>query len=126
MPTTIPIRVSRPDRDDGLVSFCRAMLGFYAVLALVLMSITGIEMHFGMYPSDIFASAFHIVRNGCRGFDNGFGLSRAVRSRLGTLGEVRHVWGNVRFSRACGAVGCACGIGRGRVNPDYAEGREIL
>jgi hypothetical protein len=57
MPTTIPIRVSRPDRDDGLVSFCRAMLGFYAVLALVLMSITGIEMHFGMYPRLTFSQA---------------------------------------------------------------------
>jgi hypothetical protein len=33
------------------------MLGFYAVLALVLMSITGIEMHFGMYPRLTFSQA---------------------------------------------------------------------
>jgi hypothetical protein len=50
MPTTIPFRGSKLDSDDGLVSFCRAILRFYVVLALVLMSITRIEMHFGMFP----------------------------------------------------------------------------
>jgi hypothetical protein len=33
------------------------MLGFYVLLALVLMSITGIEMHFGMYPRLTFSQA---------------------------------------------------------------------
>jgi hypothetical protein len=70
------------------------MLGFYVVLALVLISITGIEMHFGMPETDVFASALHNVRNGCRGFGNGFlpsdsiGRSRAVRCRLGPLGKL--------------------------------------
>jgi hypothetical protein len=58
MPTTIPIRVSTSESDDGVGSFCRAMLGFYVVLALVLMSITGIETHFGMYPRLTFSQAF--------------------------------------------------------------------
>jgi hypothetical protein len=57
MPTTIPVRVSETRSDDGLASFCRALLPFYVVLALVLTSITGIEMHFGMYPSVTFSEA---------------------------------------------------------------------
>jgi hypothetical protein len=57
MPTTIPVRNSETRSDDGLASFCRALLPFYVVLALVLMSITGIEMHFGMYPSVTFSEA---------------------------------------------------------------------
>jgi hypothetical protein len=57
MPTTIPVRVSETHSDDGLASFCRALLPFYVVLALVLLSITGIEMHFGMYPSVTFSEA---------------------------------------------------------------------
>jgi hypothetical protein len=57
MPTTIPLRASETHSGDGLVSFCRALLPFYVVLALVLLSITGVEMHFGMYPSATFLEA---------------------------------------------------------------------
>ena len=57
MPTTIPLRSSETHSGDGLVSFCRALLPFYVVLALVVMLITGIEMHFGMYPSVTFSEA---------------------------------------------------------------------
>jgi hypothetical protein len=57
MPTTIPVRVSEICSDDGLVSFCLALLPFYVVLALVLLSITGVEKHFGMYPSVTFSKA---------------------------------------------------------------------
>jgi hypothetical protein len=57
MPTTIPVRVPETRSDDGLVSFCLALLPFYVVLALVLLSIMGIEMHFGMYPSVTFSEA---------------------------------------------------------------------
>jgi hypothetical protein len=41
MPTTIPLRLSETRSDDGLVSFCLALLAFYVVLALVLLLITG-------------------------------------------------------------------------------------
>jgi len=51
MPTTIPIRAVESHSDDGLVSFCRALLRFCGALALVLLSLTAIEMRFGMYPS---------------------------------------------------------------------------
>jgi hypothetical protein len=57
VPTTIPLRASETHSGDGLVSFCRALLPFYVVLALVLLSITGIKMHFGMYPSVTFLEA---------------------------------------------------------------------
>jgi hypothetical protein len=57
MPTTIPVRVSETRSDDGLASFCRALLPFYVVLALTVMLITGIEMHFGMYPRMTFSEA---------------------------------------------------------------------
>jgi hypothetical protein len=57
VPTTIPVRVSETRSDDGLVSFCLALLPFYVVLALVLLSITGVEKHFGMYPSVTFSEA---------------------------------------------------------------------
>jgi hypothetical protein len=76
MPTTIPIRVSRSDLDDGLMSFCRAMLGLYAVLALVLMSITSIEMHFGMYPRLTFSQALFTSF----GTDSTTGSSRTIPS----------------------------------------------
>ena len=48
MPTTIPVRLSETRSDDGLVSFCLALLPFYVVLALVLLSITGVETHNGV------------------------------------------------------------------------------
>jgi hypothetical protein len=57
MPTTIPVRLSETRTDDGLVSFCLALLTFYVVLALGLLSITGVEMHFAMYPSVTFSEA---------------------------------------------------------------------
>jgi hypothetical protein len=57
MPTTIPVRVSETRTDDGPVSFCLSLLPFYVVLALVLLSITGVEMHFGMYPGVTFSEA---------------------------------------------------------------------
>jgi hypothetical protein len=57
MRTTLPLRVSETRSGDGLVSFCRALLPFYLVIALLLLSITGIEMHFGMYPSATFSEA---------------------------------------------------------------------
>jgi hypothetical protein len=58
MPTIIPVRVPETRTDDGLVSFCLALLPFYVMLALVLLSIKGVEMHFGMHPSVIFSEAF--------------------------------------------------------------------
>jgi hypothetical protein len=57
MPTTIPVRPSETRSGDGLVSFCLALLPFYVALALVLLSITGVEMHFGIYPSVTFSEA---------------------------------------------------------------------
>jgi hypothetical protein len=57
MPTTIPVRVPETPTDDGLVSFCLALLPFYVVLALVLLSIAGVRMHFGMYPGVTFSEA---------------------------------------------------------------------
>jgi hypothetical protein len=50
MPTTIPLRAVESLPDDGLASFCRALLQFYGILASVLLSLTAIEMHFGMCP----------------------------------------------------------------------------
>ena len=38
MPTTISVRLRETRSDDGLVSFCLALLQFYVVLALVLLS----------------------------------------------------------------------------------------
>jgi hypothetical protein len=50
MPTTIPLRAVESLPDDGLPSFCRVLLQFYGILTLVLLSLTAIEMHLGMYP----------------------------------------------------------------------------
>jgi hypothetical protein len=55
MPTTISVRLRETRSDDGLVSFCLALLQFYVVLALVLLSITGVEKHFGTYPGVTFS-----------------------------------------------------------------------
>jgi hypothetical protein len=48
VPTSVPVRVSEPRSDDGLLSFCLVLLSFYVVLALLLLSIAGIQMYFGM------------------------------------------------------------------------------
>jgi hypothetical protein len=50
MPTTIPLRAVESLADDGLASFCRALLQLYGILTLVLLLLTAIEMHLGMYP----------------------------------------------------------------------------
>jgi hypothetical protein len=57
MPTTIPLRSSETHSGDGLVSFCLALLPCYVVLTLVLLSIAGLEMHFGMYPTVTFSES---------------------------------------------------------------------
>jgi hypothetical protein len=35
--------------DDGLISFCLMLLRFYVVIAVVLLSVTAIEMYFGIH-----------------------------------------------------------------------------
>jgi hypothetical protein len=49
MPTTLPLRFVESQSDDGLASFCRMLVRFYVLLALVLLSLTAIEMYLGMY-----------------------------------------------------------------------------
>ena len=58
MPTTIPIRDSEPHSDEGLASFCGALLLFYGMFTLMLLSLTAVEMHLGMYPGFTFSEAF--------------------------------------------------------------------
>jgi hypothetical protein len=50
VPTTIPFRAIEPHSDEGLASFCGALLLFYSVFTLMLLSLTAAEVHFGMYP----------------------------------------------------------------------------
>jgi hypothetical protein len=58
MPTTMPIRDIEPHSDEGLESFCGALLLFYSVLTLVLLSLTAVEMHLGMHPGLTLSEAF--------------------------------------------------------------------
>jgi hypothetical protein len=58
MPTTIPLRAIAPHSDEGLASFCGALLLFYSALTLVLLSLTAVEMHLGMYRGLTLAEAF--------------------------------------------------------------------
>jgi hypothetical protein len=57
MPTTIPLRAVELHSVDGQASIFPALLSFYGVFALVLMSLTAIEMHLGMYPGLTFSEA---------------------------------------------------------------------
>ena len=57
MPTTLPLRIVDPYLDDGLAGFGRALLRLYGVLALALLSLSAIEMHFGMYPGSTVTEA---------------------------------------------------------------------
>jgi hypothetical protein len=50
MPTAIPLQAAESDSDDGAASIFSALLQFYGLFALVLMSLTAIEMHYGMFP----------------------------------------------------------------------------
>jgi hypothetical protein len=50
MPTTLPPRAVAAKADDGLASFCRALLLFYSVLALNLLTLSAIEVYLGIYP----------------------------------------------------------------------------
>jgi hypothetical protein len=58
VPTTIPFRVIEAPSDEGLVSFWEALLLFYSVFALMLLSLTAAEMHLGMYPGFTFWEVF--------------------------------------------------------------------
>jgi hypothetical protein len=58
VPTTIPFRAVEAPSDEGLASFCGALLLFYSVFALMLLSLTAAEMHFGMYPGSTFWEVF--------------------------------------------------------------------
>jgi hypothetical protein len=58
VPTTIPFRAIEPHSDEGLASFCGALLLFYSVFTLMLLSLTAAEMHFGMCPGLTFWEVF--------------------------------------------------------------------
>ena len=86
MPTTFPVRAVEPDSDDGLASFCRALLGFYAGLALALMSLAAIEMQSGMHSGSSVPQAV-FEPSGIDVFANAFrGGSLAASARLAFIG----------------------------------------
>jgi hypothetical protein len=58
LPTTISFRAIEVPSNEGLASFCGALLLFYSVFALMLLSLTAAEMHFGMYPGFTFWEVF--------------------------------------------------------------------
>jgi hypothetical protein len=58
MPTAIPLQAVESDSDDRPASIFSALLQFYGLFALVLMSLTAIEMHYGMYPGLTLSEAF--------------------------------------------------------------------
>jgi hypothetical protein len=49
VPTTLPTPPAESHADDRPAGFCRTLLFFYGALAIVLLSITAVEIQLGVY-----------------------------------------------------------------------------
>jgi len=57
VPTTLPTPPAESHADDGWAGFCRTLVFFYGALAIVLLTITAVEIQLGIYAGSTIGDA---------------------------------------------------------------------